>query len=475
MEGVSEQSTFNIESTINQTPFENPAVQTFLSKWCEANDGIRPEYVDRRIWEERGGTDKVLEEKDEGGKILYIPQDLKLWEMVDVMEAVDTDTFSQKPERKTTKKEELQQLGKMFEHAGIYIAQRLDFIDQGKTIAENLATEFYNYGSTLEQGQKTDQLLTIDDIKGLSVPDEELDNVDRWLAGEDFYKEKRKKFDASHADDPNKEFLWEDERRKTIAQYFRVAEKSFKLQRKELKKPEGLQPWESDEPIHEAFLDNSQSNIRRTLESPKTELYGSIFRRGMELLYQNMPFDKLPQIVKDTILLWKDGETTLRKAINIEVMKTLLQQARASGDVAKITDTEKNLAALIQTAISNYTYEGNSFSPSKNVMTQEINCAAASNLGGTFLSELGINYLVGDIPGHSVLLMIHQTGEVEYTDMLLDPVENFALTNDMINGENKDGNPITVEDIVDYSFDNRKKELRFTIENNEKGRVYQFL
>src|SRR3989344_4242711 len=113
MERSPKQSTFEIQPIIEQKPFENPTVQFFFSKWCEINDSIVPKTVTRQEWEARG-IRGILEKNPEGTQTLFIPRDLKLWEMVGVMEVIDLDTFSAKPERGSTKADEMRALGKMF-------------------------------------------------------------------------------------------------------------------------------------------------------------------------------------------------------------------------------------------------------------------------------------------------------------------------------------------------------------------------
>ena len=54
MDNFGEQPKFEIQPVIEQKPFENPAVQSFFAKWCEINDSIQPQLIDRDEWEKRG-------------------------------------------------------------------------------------------------------------------------------------------------------------------------------------------------------------------------------------------------------------------------------------------------------------------------------------------------------------------------------------------------------------------------------------
>jgi len=99
---------FEIKPIIEQKPFTSEAVKSFLKRWCEINDDIQIQVVSRKEWERKG---KILEEKSRGRKRLFVPEDLQLWEMIGLIEAVDKDTFADKPERVTETKEKLLALG----------------------------------------------------------------------------------------------------------------------------------------------------------------------------------------------------------------------------------------------------------------------------------------------------------------------------------------------------------------------------
>ncbi|KKS20882.1 MAG: hypothetical protein UU78_C0049G0007 [Candidatus Roizmanbacteria bacterium GW2011_GWC2_41_7] len=233
MEQVDEQSSnqpmFEIRPVIEQKPFENPAVQFFFSKWCEINDSIEPQYVDRKTWEERG-VKGILERNIDGKQTLYIPHDLALWEMVGIMETVDHDTYAQKPEKKDTAKEKILILGKEFQNAGIYIAKRLNFITNGREIAHGLAEEFYGYGQSLIERKSPEQFASVDEISKKELTPSETDEIDRFLAGDRLYKARKASVERKAAIDPKSmEELVEQERCDTLAQFFRVSEKAFLL------------------------------------------------------------------------------------------------------------------------------------------------------------------------------------------------------------------------------------------------------
>ncbi len=501
-----DQHKFEIQSTINQKPFEDPVVRSFFTRWCEINDSIDPQVVTRKEFNNRG-MQGILEKKPGGKQTLFIPEDLQLWEMIGVMEIIDKDTFAAKQERTTEIKEKVLALGKIFENAGVYIAERLDGIEDGKEIAEALALEFYQYGQSITHGkaQKTPQ---IDKISSKSLTPQETEAIDQFLAGDNLYKSRKQRIKKLTTEDIAQFFggdnlyrsqkqrneklnsedqvkndeLYEKERQKTLVQFFAVAEKAFAIESKNLdgalrESPTKLKPWQSDTPIHSAFLKRINRALTKQIETPKREFQTSIFRRGMELLQRNMPFDKLPNWVKYSYLHWRNGETTLREALKIDEMAAELDQIRKTGNTTQIAKKEQKIADKIQEAVSNFSYQNQSNNPSEMVASQCINCVGASMLGGALMKEAGLNYLVGQIPGHSILLLVMSDERVEWRDMLHTSF-NEHITDEMISGQRKDGKPLTVNDIVEFSqkpgsesliFDNNPKKLRYQLYCFNKG------
>ena len=176
------QPKFETKALIEQTPFGSMAVRSFFSRWCKVSDSITPKFVTREKWESLG--EEVLRKNKSGTRTLFIPKDLQLWEMVGIMERVDRDTFPSRPEIAFEKVEQLHALGKTFKNAGVYIAQRLEFISEGRGIADALAEEFYAYGGALISGTKSSENVGAEDMRTLPITQEEIEEVDRWLAGE---------------------------------------------------------------------------------------------------------------------------------------------------------------------------------------------------------------------------------------------------------------------------------------------------
>ncbi|MDP3770261.1 MAG: tetratricopeptide repeat protein [Candidatus Sungbacteria bacterium] len=474
MEKSGEQFDFKAKETMSQRYFQDPAVQSFFDKWCQVNDSIEPVFIDRQEWEER---EKILEENPDKEKMqLYMPSDLRLWEMVGVLEAVDHDTFAQQLEKREAKKEELMQLGKNFRDAGVYIAQRLSSVSEGKEIAQALAEEFYTYGDELIIGKKSEQEKNIEMIAHFSLSPEETEAVDRWLAGESLYisRHTRAEKAALNKQEVPEEFL-EQERLKTLIQFFRVSAHALKIKSRsekgELTRLSDFLPWEDPvtAPIHTAFLKKIESSITKQVETPKKELQSAIFRRGMELLQHNIGFDTLPDMLKNMILHWQHGEETLREALQIDHLKNELAQIRRTGRLKDMVKKEREIASIIQDAVSEFEYKESANNPSEIATTQILNCVGASTLGGALLSEVGIRYLVADVPRHSILILVTSDNSVFWHDML-NPGFNSKITDKMIVGKNLSKGPLTAADIARMSEDPSSESIMFDIDSDEYQR-----
>ncbi len=465
------QPTFEIRPTIEQKPFESKAVQAFFTKWCEINDSIQPQIVTREQWDSLK-KEGILKKRPDGKQTLFIPKNLQLWEMVGVMEVIDKDTFTAKPKRSSEAKEKLLALGKTFENAGVYIAKRLGGIGE-KEMAEALALELHQYGRSLTEGE-SQEISRIDDIASHNLTPEETEVIDHFLAGDTLYESRMQRVATLPADNQaKKDESLEAQRQETLSQFFRVAEKAFALESKSANKelqenPIELKPWQSDTPIHNAFLRKIDRALAKQIETPKRELDTAIFRRGLEKLTSEMRERGWKHSINDFFeasgLNLRFEQESLVEALNISQLKTDLEAIREGGDKASISKKEREIADIIQQAVSDLPYKLDANNPSEMVANQYINCVGASMLGGALMKEASLNYLVGDVPEHSILFLVTSDGQVEWRDMRHASF-NEDLTDEEIEGRRKDDKPLTVADIVAFSQKPRSEGLMFDIDS----------
>ncbi len=140
----------------------------------------------------------------------------------------------------------------------------------------------------------------------------------------------------------------------------------------------------------------------------------------------------------------------LYNVLNIPSLKAELEEVRRTGDVGKIGEKELEIASRVQDHIRTLPFKEHSNNPSEMIAEGYINCVGASAQGGGFLSELGINYLVGNVPDHSILVLSTSDKRVIWLDML-NYVPNEVLTDEMIQKTTRDGKVLRVDDVWDFS------------------------
>lgn len=464
-----------IRSFVEREPFESPVVEQFFSKYCEINDSLEVRVVSRKEWEKRF-PESILEKNPDGRQLLFIPSDIKLWEMMGIIEVVDRETFAFKPEKRLEAKEKILALGKVFKDAGIYLAKRLDGINQGKEMAKALALEFYEYGEALIRGKLPEKSPSLKDISQQELTLEDTQNIDSFFASEALSASRKEKAKVRASEKGlTQEQSLEKERQKALSQFFRVLQKAFILQEKSRKgdlKKVPLKAWQSGNSVHGAFLARIERELREKIEAPYDQLELAVFRRGLEKLVNEMAAPswrlKLENFFKRFIFNVRREKKTLFQALKIDSLKTELKHLREKGDLKMVVAKERKIADKIQKAISKIPYQRGINHPSAMVALSRLNCVGASMLAGALMKEAGLNYLVGDLPSHSILFLITSDGNVEWRDMIY-PQFNQRLTNEMIEGKREDGKPLTVDDIVSFSKNPKGRSLRFYLKNFKDG------
>lgn len=211
-------------------------------------------------------------------------------------------------------------------------------------------------------------------------------------------------------------------------------------------------------PIKKAFLNKIENQIRKAVETPKQELIDAVLRRGLENLVKEMRANILPEDDRNRFkelfsIIGVDfiaQQEKLYDVLNIPMLKAELDKVRSTGDLRKIGEEEIEIVSKIQDFIRYLPFESASNNPAEMVARGYINCVGASALGGGFLSELGINYLVGNVSDHSILVLATSDKRVIWMDML-NYVPNEALTDEMIQNTARGGRALKVSDVWEFS------------------------
>lgn len=405
---------------IEQTPLQEEPMQNVLAKWFEIHDSIHPSYVSRQEWNERNKQGKgFLKNNQDNTKTIFLPTDLHLWEMFGVIEEIDKDTFINKPEIWQEKKREFQDLGKMFRNSAIYMAQRICHIQEGRSIAEKIVQEFFAYGNALSLGymdEKSNEI-PIGRISLNPITPEDTEKVDKWLGGKLYRSRITKAQTEITKRKPEKaNQIIESLRRSTLTQFFRIAEKTLALNQK--------QSSSISVPAHTAFLNRIREKIQGRIEEPKKEFYTSIFHRGLEKLLNEM---KITPSMRRSINRRKEGiieslnlseNSNLADTLDLEGLKKDLHKIKMTGNIREISEKEIEITGIIQNAISKFSVRSLANNPTEMVVDMNTNCLGRVMLVGALMREIGINYMVANIPNHITIILITSDKRVFWKDTL---------------------------------------------------------
>ncbi len=439
---------------IEQVPFQNQGTQMLLHYWCDVNDSIVPVFLSREAWLERKGSGWLVPKKWEKGdkrqkKNLYLPTDLHLWEMPLVIDLVEVDTFREDPDRSIESRERMHKTGQMFRDTGIYLAQQVATLIEGREIAQQMAETFYTYGAKLLGETSTES--SIEDIAAQPLSKEDLQKVDRWLAGSNLYQQRLARVEASNAlSFEERERALLEMRQKTIAQFFRLANQAMNPDQ-----PRSITAGSL------GFQRRVDRAIDRAIEAPRAELNVAILRRGLESLVQGMKeahpetaLSHVNEFFKKFGIPLELGERNLAESVGLSSMKQELLAARAGGDVEAIAEKELEIAGKIQASCAKFSdfdrFDPSVNSPVKVLMTQKMNCTGFTMLGYALQKAVGLNLLVARMPNHLSTFLVTTDGRIFDQEMQF-AQRQTEITDEDIFACDENKRPVTIKDIAALS------------------------
>lgn len=424
----------NISGLANQTPFKEKANQHLINDWT--NNNLEPQLS----WK-KGTT---------------------MGELAPLVRSLDPES-------------RIDQFGRLCRNAAIYLASRIDYIDEGKVIAQDLIREFYILGTTIVDGNRPKNTPHISELASHTINAEETEQVDKFLAGEKLYQSRRNRAENEGE---------EETRLHTLNQYFRVLRRAAEKHPKsgnecykisEIPSPSAIEvpgknaselqhnvnqmyshwtnylhlfwekderdetqlanlfpliypdrPWFKTQALSAKFLDSQKERISETFKSPWLNLIEAIHKKGRGNLENNLG------------TFYSEEEEVIFKGLEEE-----LAEMRTNSSPEKIALKEREIITQIQTIVSRIPYSSDAYSPNTILNKQKTNCAGASLMGGTLLRRFNIPYLYAVIPEHAALLPITADNNVHWVDMLTSQDQNITI-------DNKDLKGITTEDIIKF-------------------------
>ena len=395
--------TFNshkISEVLEHRPFNDFSDQEFFAERCKVHDNLCPQFLPRKD-RETLDEEQILQQR-KGQLTLFLPQDLQLWEMMEIIRKIDHDTLKHKPEKQNERANQLLELGRKFEKSGLYFANFFPSDDKSEEakLAQDLAQQFYSYGCSLQQKTKNSDALP----RNISLSEEELSEVDQRLLGKQAYEKRLAR-------------LWENPSTDQLnAMRKELLTTAFKALKKDASKEEWEKSRETKKGPYYKFQEKVQSQILRVIQTPETELYTAIFRRGKENLISNMLAPKGDNHMRNFLRknLGVDLpflKTKLTDALKLPILKSELEKVRKTGNKSLISAKELEIAKKVQEKVSSFDYQTMANIPSQMVETSKMNCLGSALLGGTFLEELDISYLAVDLPDHVSTILITSDGK----------------------------------------------------------------
>ena len=98
-----------ILEVLEHRPFNDFADQEFFAEWCKVHDNLCPQFLPRKD-RETLDEEQILQQR-KGQLALFLPQDLQLWEIMDIIRKVDQDTFKRKAGKQNERADQLYKLG----------------------------------------------------------------------------------------------------------------------------------------------------------------------------------------------------------------------------------------------------------------------------------------------------------------------------------------------------------------------------
>ena len=436
-------NSFNIKREVRgyveRKESERKSMREFFVYWCGVTGGLTPHVVNRGVWNSEYREHPL--EKTENGLHVYLPEDLQLWEMIGIVEALDYETFPEASGKQTEKADAIREMGRVFADTGVYIAERLNAVRDGKSVARVLSEELYRYGRLLTEGKPSDRKVTDAVRSGVSLTPEETETVDHFLAGAELSAARTGETDGS----PEQT---EEKRRETLNQFFRAMRKAFTLRQRSGTERPRHEAWRDPTPVHTAFIEKIMRSLRVSIETPEREMFDAVFRYGTRILLREMKESGNWKTMTENLFnrFGISIETEKRKlvdALNVDECRKRLETARHARNPEHTVKVERDITGRIQKAIGGIPFRRGAHNIARLPEEGEINCLGASVLGSSIMHEIGINHLVGNIPGHSFLFLITADGGVEWRDMLY-PDFDEKMRDSMLEGKGQDSPSPTV-------------------------------
>ncbi len=184
------------------------------------------------------------------------------------------------------------------------------------------------------------------------------------------------------------------------------------------------------------FIDTAAEILRRTQVGPKgpIDTLENVWPQGREFLLTNLTTEALsPEGLR--LLGFKSPEPVeLKTALGgfIENSKNRLIEAKTNGSAVEIANVERAIAREVREIVSGIPYERSVDYPAAMASKRALNCVGAQYLGCHILDQIGLTYLMAEVPQHSVHMLVTTSDNKVYFQDMLNPDTDVEMTNNNI-------------------------------------------
>ncbi len=180
------------------------------------------------------------------------------------------------------------------------------------------------------------------------------------------------------------------------------------------------------------FIDTAAEILRRTQVGPNgpIDTLEKVWPQGREFLLTNLTTDALSPDGLKLLGFNSPKPAELKTALSafIAGSRDKLSAAKSNGNAEEIANVERTIARDIRTIISGIPYEKSVDYPAAMANRRALNCVGAQYLGGHILNEIGLTYLMAEVPQHSVYMLVTTSDNKVYLQDMLNPDTDVEMT-----------------------------------------------
>ena len=411
-------STFNVD----QTEVSRPKIlQTFLNS-LDKNIKFNI-YSDEDF--QKLSNDEMVYFDDYGNLTICIPKDPKPWEVIHIINLIDNFTIADSEiEGELKGVVYVKEISDRFLNLSYYLKSNLLKINVFKDVVIELIFDFYNFGNSLKNRALCDFPQSYDFTDFPQISEEDEVECQKWLFGTDTYEDLQKKFAKKiHYNLVNKiPTSFEDTQNFKISilnKYFKDLVNDASKFKQIRNKKFSFRNYESDylkTPLGNIFLENLNGNINNLNESinkpcTKEKFFINIFNYFTSFL---------------GTYFYREQEKFFSRP-EFPIIKKELKDARGFSNIEITSKVELDAIRKIQNEILNFPYRRVRSVNTDTLSDEILNYLTSFSLSLYIFSDLGIQFIVGDIHLHTSFIFKLSDNSFHWIDLTPPVGDRFSF------------------------------------------------